>query len=49
MVSGLIEHGYDGCFDVRLLGEELEDLDYSQVIERSCRFYENLIAAVKVD
>jgi len=49
MVSGLIEHGYDGCFDVRLLGEELEDLDYSQVIERSCRFYENLMAAVKAD
>ena len=49
MVLALIENGYDGCFEVRLLGEELEDLDYSQVIEHSCRFYENLIAAVKVD
>ncbi|MBA62446.1 MAG: xylose isomerase [Planctomycetaceae bacterium] len=49
MVTALLENGYDGCFDVRLTGEELESLTYSQIIEHSCRFYEDLIAAVKVD
>jgi len=49
MVTTLVEHGYDGCFDVRLMGEELETLNYPQVIEHSCRYYEDLIATVSVD
>ena len=49
MVTTLVEHGYDGCFDVRLMGEELEALNYPQIIEHSCRYYEDLIATVSVD
>ncbi len=49
LVAALLAHGYDGCFDVRLMGEELESLNYSEVIEHSCRYYEELIAAAKIE
>jgi sugar phosphate isomerase/epimerase len=49
LISSLLEHGYDGCFDVRLTGEELETLSYPEILEHSCRAYEALLEAVKVD
>ena len=49
MLSAFLEHGYDGCFDIRLTGEDLETLSYPEILRHSCQAYEALVAGAKVD
>lgn len=44
MVSALTSGGFDGDYDVELIGEEIEQLDYEHVLEHSRRAFANLIS-----
>lgn len=46
MVSSLVHAGYDGCFDVKLMGEEIEASDYAELIAHSKDAFEQLTSAV---
>jgi sugar phosphate isomerase/epimerase len=45
LVSGLLAAGYDGCFEVELMGEEIEAGDYQQLLEQSTRTFAEWIGA----
>jgi len=40
IVRGLISAGYNGCFEVELMGEEIEAVDYRDVLARSVRTFQ---------
>jgi sugar phosphate isomerase/epimerase len=40
IVRGLISAGYKGCFEVELMGEEIEAADYREVLARSARTFQ---------
>lgn len=44
MVKALRQAGYDGYYDVELIGEEIESCDYHKLLEQSKRAYERLMA-----
>ncbi|MBC8351408.1 MAG: sugar phosphate isomerase/epimerase [Planctomycetes bacterium] len=46
MISSLLHAGYDGYFDVKLMGEEIEASDYAELIAHSKEAFENLTSAV---
>jgi len=41
IVRGLISAGYDGYFEVELMGEEIEAADYREVLARSVRTFQD--------
>jgi sugar phosphate isomerase/epimerase len=43
--KALRQAGYDGYFDVELMGEDIESCDYRQLLEGSKRAYEQLVNA----
>ena len=48
IVSRLLQAGYDGTFDVKLMGEEIEAADYAELVAHSKRVYHELTAAASV-
>jgi sugar phosphate isomerase/epimerase len=44
IVKALRQAGYDGYYDVVLMGEEIENSDYRQLLEGSKRAFEKLVA-----
>lgn len=44
MVQALRQAGYDGYYDVELIGEEIESCDYQSLLENSKRAYRQLLA-----
>ncbi len=44
-IDGLIEAGYDGYFDVKLMGQEIETLDYDQLLRDSLRLVNRWVHA----
>ena len=46
LISSLIHAGYDGYFDVKLMGQEIEASDYSELIAHSKDAFENLTSTV---
>ncbi|RMG00969.1 MAG: sugar phosphate isomerase/epimerase, partial [Planctomycetota bacterium] len=44
IVSALQKAGYDGCYDVELLGEDVEPYSYEQLLENAKQFYATHIA-----
>jgi sugar phosphate isomerase/epimerase len=44
IVAALLDAGYRGFFDVELVGEDLEHLDYGELIADSQRFFASLLA-----
>jgi sugar phosphate isomerase/epimerase len=47
IVHALAAAGYDGYYDVELLGEEIEPIDYRQLLEHSKAAFEGLLAPVR--
>jgi sugar phosphate isomerase/epimerase len=45
IIAALLEGGYEGYFDVKLLGEQVEATDYRQLIETSKRAFQELCGA----
>ena len=43
IIAGLTEAGYSGFFDVELMGEDVENLDYAELIEHSKRAFAELL------
>lgn len=43
IVAALIEAGYDGFFDVELMGEDVEDADYEELIQQSKQVFAELL------
>jgi len=43
IVGALAAAGYDGFYDVELLGEEIETIDYSTLLERAKQAYKDLV------
>lgn len=48
LVSQLLRGGYDGVFDVKLMGEELEACDYAELIAHSRQVFEELTSSARV-
>lgn len=46
-VGTLLSAGFDGFFDIELLGEEIESADYSQLLCHSRQAFEELVEAAK--
>jgi sugar phosphate isomerase/epimerase len=46
IIASLVQAGYDGCFDLKLMGEEIEALDYADLISHSIEAFEDLTSAV---
>jgi len=46
IVQALRDHGYDGFFDVELIGEDVEHCDYTQLLEHAKRAYEQLVGPI---
>lgn len=46
-VSALLSAGFDGFFDVELVGEEVEASDYAQLLIKSRHAFEELVEAAK--
>ncbi len=44
IIGGLLEGGYNGYFEIELLGEELETLDYQQMLTTSTKTVSDMIA-----
>jgi sugar phosphate isomerase/epimerase len=44
IISALSAAGYDGYYDVELLGEEVEAVDYRELLEHSKRAFQQLLA-----
>lgn len=47
IIHALLAGGYQGDFDVKLLGEDLEPVDYDELIDHSKRAIESLIAGAQ--
>ena len=45
IIKTLRQAGYDGYYDVELIGEEIENCDYCQLLERSKRAFDHWISA----
>jgi len=45
IVAALVDAGYDGYYDMELLGEEIEMLDYPTLLAHAKQAYERLLAA----
>ncbi|MFW6124702.1 MAG: sugar phosphate isomerase/epimerase family protein [Pirellulales bacterium] len=45
LVAALLGAGYDGYFDVELLGEAVEPYDYTHLLDHARRAYEELVGA----
>jgi sugar phosphate isomerase/epimerase len=43
LVATLVEAGYDGPFDVRLMGQEIETSDYRMLLEQSRSAFADLM------
>jgi len=43
IVTSLIEAGYDGFFDVELMGEDVENVDYADLIQQSKQAFAELV------
>lgn len=48
IVSQLLRGGYDGTFDVKLMGEEIETADYAELVAHSKRVFDELTTAANV-
>lgn len=46
LISSLVHAGYDGSFDVKLMGEEIESSDYAELIAHSRDSFEQLTSAM---
>ena len=44
IIKALRQAGYDGYFDVELMGEAVENCDYRELLESSKRTFEKLVA-----
>ena len=42
IIGAFIEAGYDGYFDIELIGPDIEEMGYEEAIARSLRFLEGL-------
>jgi len=47
IIQHLAEHGYDGNYDVRLMGEDIELADYEEVIRHSCSTFKQAMQSVQ--
>lgn len=45
IISALVAAGYDGFFDVELLGEEIETVDYKALLEHAKQAYRDLVGS----
>jgi sugar phosphate isomerase/epimerase len=45
IIKGLKQAGYDGDYDVELIGEEIENCDYAGLLECAKQSYERLVLA----
>ena len=45
IINALTVYGYDGFYEVELMGEEIEAADYQEVLTRSCRTFNEWTAA----
>ena len=45
IVNTLLTNGYDGFFDVKLMGEDMESIDYHELIKRSKEMFEAQLQA----
>jgi sugar phosphate isomerase/epimerase len=45
LVCGLIAAGYDGCFEVELMGEEIEAASYPELLQQSTRTFAEWVGA----
>jgi sugar phosphate isomerase/epimerase len=43
IVQTLRQAGYDGCYDIELIGEEIEASDYRSLLLESKQFAESLL------
>jgi sugar phosphate isomerase/epimerase len=43
LVSEFLRHGYNGYFEVELMGEEIEATDYHELLRKSCQFLQPLL------
>ena len=48
MISAFVEAGYEGDFDVELLGEDVESADYEQTVLHSKRVFAELLDGLSV-
>lgn len=46
MIASLVHAGYNGYFDVKLMGEEIEATDYAELVAHSKKAFEQLTSAV---
>lgn len=46
IVDALLDNGYDGFFDVELIGEDVEHCDYMQLLEHAKKAYEQLVGPI---
>lgn len=46
MIRGLIDAGYNGDFDVELIGREIGPSQYDAVLSSSLEFFERVLAPV---
>ena len=47
IVGALVANGYDGYFDIELMGEEIEAADYRELIAQSKQFVDHLLGAAQ--
>ncbi|MBP87076.1 MAG: xylose isomerase [Planctomycetaceae bacterium] len=48
IISQLLRGGYDGTFDVKLMGEEIEVCDYAELVAHSKQVFDELTTAASV-
>jgi sugar phosphate isomerase/epimerase len=48
IVSTLLDSGYDGFFEIELMGEEIEARDYHELLAQSRSTYHDLLGAPRV-
>jgi sugar phosphate isomerase/epimerase len=44
IVTGLLEAGYDGCFEIKLMGQEIEAMEYDQLVADSKQKVDSLLS-----
>lgn len=46
IIRAFLDAGYDGDFDVELIGEEIETIDYHELVEHAKQAFEHLVRAL---
>ena len=47
IVKALLDAGYDGCFEIKLMGEEIETMEYERLLSESKQKVDSMLAAVQ--